>query len=63
MRPVEGGTSPCPHLRRTRRKKSSTQKFAIVGIKCRLPGARDVGKYWSNLKAGTRALPRGRWKT
>ncbi|WP_442805390.1 hypothetical protein [Streptomyces sp. GMR22] len=22
-----------------------------------------MGKYWSNLKAGTRALPRGRWKT
>ncbi|MBA6436571.1 hypothetical protein H3T12_19090 [Streptomyces sp. GMR22] len=34
-----------------------------MGIKCRLPGARGVGKYWSNLKAGTRALPRGRWKT
>ncbi|MFI0765318.1 beta-ketoacyl synthase N-terminal-like domain-containing protein [Streptomyces sp. NPDC021218] len=35
---------------------SSTQKFAIVGINCRLPGARDAGKYWSNLKAGTESI-------
>ncbi|MBL1118657.1 polyketide synthase [Streptomyces sp. 110] len=35
---------------------SSTQKFAIVGINCRLPGARDVGEYWSNLKAGTDSI-------
>ncbi|MBA6436585.1 beta-ketoacyl synthase N-terminal-like domain-containing protein [Streptomyces sp. GMR22] len=35
---------------------NSTQKFAIAGINCRLPGARDVGKYWSNLKAGTESI-------
>ncbi|MGW3954238.1 type I polyketide synthase [Streptomyces sp. NPDC004752] len=35
---------------------SNAQKFAVVGLNCRLPGARDVGEYWFNLKAGVESI-------
>ncbi|MER6525845.1 SDR family NAD(P)-dependent oxidoreductase [Streptomyces sp. NPDC001508] len=32
------------------------QKFAVVGLHCRLPGARDAEEYWFNLKAGVESI-------
>ncbi|MBS2552884.1 SDR family NAD(P)-dependent oxidoreductase [Catenulispora sp. NL8] len=35
---------------------SNAQKFAIVGLNGRFPGARDVEEYWSNLKSGVESI-------
>nr|AKA59500.1 polyketide synthase [uncultured bacterium NM_1663] len=34
------------------------EAIAIVGMACRLPGARDVDEFWSNLRAGSDSIRR-----
>ena len=31
-------------------------KVAIIGMACRLPGARNISEYWKNLLAGLETL-------
>lgn len=33
-------------------------RIAIIGMAGRFPGARDVGEFWDNLKAGKEAITR-----
>jgi acyl transferase domain-containing protein/surfactin synthase thioesterase subunit/acyl carrier protein len=35
---------------------SASSAIAIIGIACRLPGARDYRSYWSNLRAGIESI-------
>lgn len=37
---------------------SDSTAVAIVGMACRLPGARDVGAYWHNLRDGVESISR-----
>ncbi|TVQ91302.1 MAG: acyltransferase domain-containing protein, partial [Deltaproteobacteria bacterium] len=42
----------------------SDEPVAIIGLGCRLPGAHDVGAFWSNVQAGISAIievPSDRW--
>ena len=37
---------------------SSLDGIAIIGMAGRFPGARDVGEFWKNLKAGVESISR-----
>lgn len=32
------------------------EKIAVIGMACRLPGARNISEYWRNLRAGTESI-------
>ena len=37
---------------------NSLDGVAIIGMSGRFPGARDVGEFWKNLKAGVESISR-----
>ncbi|WP_344091903.1 type I polyketide synthase [Streptomyces stramineus] len=37
---------------------SHENAIAIIGMSCRLPGARDIDEFWHNLRAGTDSISR-----
>ncbi|MDQ0115564.1 beta-ketoacyl synthase N-terminal-like domain-containing protein [Paenibacillus harenae] len=46
------------------REPASDQQFAIIGMACHFPGAKDKDAYWSNLVRGISSIsevPRSRW--
>ncbi|MET9819721.1 amino acid adenylation domain-containing protein [Streptomyces sp. NPDC006355] len=52
-----GGTEETARVEQVRRG-TDDEAIAIVGLACRLPGARDVGEFWRNLRAGTDSIRR-----
>src|SRR5215469_4700074 len=47
-----------------KRNAAADEPIAVIGISCRLPGARDPDEFWQLLRAGTDAVaevPSGRW--
>lgn len=47
-------TSPRPAASTT--EESAGKAVAIIGMACRLPGARDIGAFWQNLRAGRESI-------
>ena len=35
---------------------SAVEAVAVIGLACRLPGARDAGEFWRNLVDGTESV-------
>src|SRR6266699_383575 len=34
----------------------ASEPIAVIGLACRVPGARDVGQFWSNLVGGVQSV-------
>ncbi len=43
-------------MRAMRKKGTTGEKIAIIGMACRFPGAADIRQYWENLKNGVRSI-------
>src|SRR5581483_7532140 len=58
---LKGSDSSSPKReapRRARKAPANDDRFAIVGLSCRLPGARDADEFWRNIRDGVESITR-----